>query len=75
MNRMKLNLLAAIVVLLGAWVLGSPSAAIAHTPQKRACCESGEDQCCGDACRKTKDGCEACTGAACIFFFANDEKK
>ena len=67
MSRTKLNLLASMLVLVGAWSL-APQPAWARSSD-RACCESGDDQCCGDACRKTADGCEACTGVVCLGFF------
>lgn len=69
MKRTKLNLLAGMIMLVGMWTFTLPHPTSARALQERACCEDGDDQCCGDACRKTADGCEACEGIACIPFF------
>ena len=69
MSRIKLNLVAGLIVLIGTWTVALPQPASGSPPPGQACCEYGTDDCCGDACRTTGTGCVACTGAACQWFF------
>ncbi len=66
MNRFILNLLAGATILVGGWMLLSPSSASAANSQ--ACCyHNGEKKCCGDRCSIDKHGqCEACSGIGCL---------
>ncbi len=68
MNRLTLNLLAGITVLVGAWALNPSSAVLAQEPPLQACCWLDKEEnkgCCGDYCEYTGTGCTACVGDAC----------
>lgn len=69
MNRLTLNLLAGITVLVGAWALNpSPVVFAQEEPPLQACCWLDKEEnkgCCGDRCEFTETGCQACAGDAC----------
>ena len=68
MNRRKVNSLAAIITLMGAFHIAAPPPASA-TEAAEACCDGKLSDCCGDECRVDQYGnCTYCTGWRCIFF-------
>ncbi len=66
MNRLTLNLLAGITVLVGGWALNPSSAVLAQEPPRQVCCWLDDERhCCGDFCAMSANVCVACVGDAC----------
>ena len=57
MKRLYVNMLAAVTILVGAWIMASPSPVLAGNS---ACCFSGPAICCGNYCIVGEDSCAAC---------------
>ncbi len=67
MNRMRLNILAAVVALMGSAALATPAVAVEELAP--VCCPGSGGNCCGDECKSSNDGsCSACTGWRCLLF-------
>ena len=65
MKRFRLNLLAALIVLIGGMTFASnvPTAAQdGNGGDGQMCCNARNGECCGDACEVEFDNCRACTG-------------
>ena len=57
MKRLYLNMLAAVTILVGAWVMASPDPVVASM----ACCKADNGaQCCGNYCTAGPNGCVGC---------------
>ena len=64
MKRNRINFLAVATILVGGWVLLSPTSARASA----ACCTSADEEweCCGTKCTAGGDWCWSCNGDNCL---------
>ena len=59
MKRMLVNMLAIAVMVIGLTALAAPIPPSPFMLADQACCGPADNQCCGDACQVTENGCEA----------------